>query len=396
MKVLTTFVLVLLMLCLSTWALFPADHLESPLARANPAADINDIFAFVKGSNLILAMTVNPFLAPGAKPFSPDFRYCFRIDTDGDAKMDETLGFIFDQYGKVTLYGTLSKKVKKLFTGRREDPFFFDLDLLSGGPLGEDSFAGADVAAIVAKVPLSAVTKNGPQIGVWVTTKKGGKIIDRMGRPVINTLFIPEGSKDKFNKTAPKNDVKKWGDFVPDFLLPDILTIDTSQPAEFPNGRAPKDDVIDISLGLIGGGTDNVDANDVPFLNKFPFLAPPNNNGSAAAAGPGFSAPFTGDETASIPGEFTLEQAYPNPFNPSTQINYALPTEANVTLKIYNLVGQEIRTLVNGAQSAGQHAVTWNAKDNFGRDVPSGIYLYRIEVSGQQSFTMARRVTLLK
>jgi xylan 1,4-beta-xylosidase len=75
---------------------------------------------------------------------------------------------------------------------------------------------------------------------------------------------------------------------------------------------------------------------------------------------------------------FELNQNYPNPFNPTTIIKYSLPKEVDVTLKLINMRGQEVKTLVNKKQLAGNYAVHWDGRDNNGTTVSSGIYFYRI------------------
>jgi len=76
---------------------------------------------------------------------------------------------------------------------------------------------------------------------------------------------------------------------------------------------------------------------------------------------------------------FTLEQNYPNPFNPATTIRYQLSKTTQVVLKIYNTFGQEVRTLVNARQPAGVNAVVWDGRDESGKEVSSGIYIYRLQ-----------------
>jgi|GEM_PF-3143890 len=79
-----------------------------------------------------------------------------------------------------------------------------------------------------------------------------------------------------------------------------------------------------------------------------------------------------------VPSKFTLEQNYPNPFNPETVINYQLAAASTVTLLIYNLRGQKIRTLIDEEKAAGSYSVQWNGKDDSGFAVASGIYVYLI------------------
>ena len=79
---------------------------------------------------------------------------------------------------------------------------------------------------------------------------------------------------------------------------------------------------------------------------------------------------------AGIPQQFSLQQNYPNPFNPSTTIRYALPKSSHVTLKVFNVIGQEVVTLVDGERTAGVHAAELNAAN-----MPSGTYFYRLTTS---------------
>jgi hypothetical protein len=74
-----------------------------------------------------------------------------------------------------------------------------------------------------------------------------------------------------------------------------------------------------------------------------------------------------------------LEGNYPNPFNPSTTIRYALSTDGPVSIRVYNMLGQEVATLVDGFQKAGEQSVVWNGVNNFGQSVASGLYIYRLQ-----------------
>ncbi len=96
---------------------------------------------------------------------------------------------------------------------------------------------------------------------------------------------------------------------------------------------------------------------------------------------------------AAAPSAFALEQNAPNPFNPSTTIRFALPEASHVNLVVYDVNGRAIRTLASGSFSAGMHSVVWDARDDGGREVASGTYLYRIVTD---KGTFVKRMTLLK
>jgi len=94
-----------------------------------------------------------------------------------------------------------------------------------------------------------------------------------------------------------------------------------------------------------------------------------------------------------LPDRLSLAPSYPNPFNAQTVIEYALPEEAPARLGIYNVMGQLVRQLIDETQAPGYKAVLWNGRDGHGREVSSGVYLYRLQV-GRQS--IVRRMTLQK
>lgn len=99
------------------------------------------------------------------------------------------------------------------------------------------------------------------------------------------------------------------------------------------------------------------------------------------------------DPIAGTPKNYKLHPNYPNPFNPSTIIRYELPASHKVTLKIYNTLGQEVRTLVDREQTAGLYSVQWDGKNNFGQPVSSGIYIYRLQAG---SYTKSMKLMLIK
>ena len=99
------------------------------------------------------------------------------------------------------------------------------------------------------------------------------------------------------------------------------------------------------------------------------------------------------DQVATFPTDFHLFQNFPNPFNPSTTIRYSIVEPGNVSIKIYDVLGREVKTIVNEIKTAGTYSSKWNGNDSFGNKVSSGIYFYRME-SG--SFVEAKKMILLK
>ena len=89
-----------------------------------------------------------------------------------------------------------------------------------------------------------------------------------------------------------------------------------------------------------------------------------------------------------IPKVFVLDQNYPNPFNPSTKIKYSVPLSSNVTIKVFDILGNEIETLVNEDKTIGTYEITWHAAN-----LPSGIYLYKLQAG---PFTEIKKTILLK
>jgi Domain of unknown function (DUF4331) len=341
-----------------------ADHVDAPGLMppgGNLQLDLTDVYAWrARNGNTVLAMNVNGLTAPGKRPVfasgapsvarTKAVTYWLRVDSNGDATADVNLAVSFSKpnaAGVQTL--TVKRNGKQLLTGRtspgkavtinragavrayaglRDDPFFFDLDgfvnILSQEAgksfLGcksprTDFFAGKNVSAIVLELPAAMLTRPGSsQIGVWSATTVGHRQIDRMGRPAINTVFLPQNPfekdeayrKNQFNAAQPKTDKARFraevvdslrvlhslndmsGDNkaddarkingLADVLLPDILTFDTAKSAGFLNGRRLADDVIDAELDLITEGavkTDCVRKNDRAFRTAFPYLADP-------------------------------------------------------------------------------------------------------------------------
>jgi len=99
------------------------------------------------------------------------------------------------------------------------------------------------------------------------------------------------------------------------------------------------------------------------------------------------------NDDVNLPVAYSLNQNYPNPFNPTTTIQYGIVKEGLVTLTIYNILGQEVKTLVSTKQNVGVYKVNWNGLDNHNRMVSNGIYIYRI---GSNDFVKSKKMVFLK
>ena len=356
-----------------------ADHLDAPGLTppgGSVQTDITDIYAFrspTTPGRTVLALNVNGVASPSEAAPGPDrpfadripqvgkderVTYNLNVDNNGDAATDLRLAVRFgkphsdgaqrlhlrilsagadddsdDADDGLTVNGWSTpfgappvvndRHGIRVFAGRRDDPFFFDLpgflNILGPGSLigcgsptshpERDFFVRRNVSSIVVELPSTLLTAGSSKIGVWGSTNVPDLQIDRMGRPAIATVFIPNNPlppdrvsdvksslKSTYNHSDPVDDQANFrGEIVDtlvqgfgrsnadanalaDFLLPDILTFDTASSAGFPNGRAPDDDVIDTELNLLSNGAITTDCvpPDNRLLSTFPYLGNPN------------------------------------------------------------------------------------------------------------------------
>jgi len=124
------------------------------------------------------------------------------------------------------------------------------------------------------------------------------------------------------------------------------------------------------------------DSIQIPLVNYIPFAPEP----------------FDIDDTASTgieekPSVFKLEQNYPNPFNPMTMIEFTLPNRRHVQLSIYNILGRQVRRLIDKPMDNGEHCVEWDGLDSNGYRAPTGVYFYRLQAG---EITQTKKMLLLK
>jgi hypothetical protein len=121
----------------------------------------------------------------------------------------------------------------------------------------------------------------------------------------------------------------------------------------------------------------------------------PRANGMNVYASVNFYLPTDApdDPPQGLPSEFRLAQNYPNPFNPTTTIAFALPQEVGVRLSVFNVLGRKVKTLAEGSFAAGEYSFEWGGRDESGRSVASGVYLYRLQAG---EYSEMRKMVLLK
>lgn len=305
-----------------------ADHGDAPGVRVDDRLDINDVYAFQspnQSGNVVFIVTVQPIAGiTGQATFHPTADYDIFVNTNADPDYEFAFNFRFGTPGTGNIQQLRfvgESRTARIFdvldsTSRTidlpgggfvranliDDPFFFDLIAFRAGLTtfcpgaarqGVNFFRGLNTLAFALELPRSLF--GGNNIGVWSRTALNGAQVDRMGRPVINTVFIPGAMKDAFNQANPIDDQRLFRDpftataralgnsadranFLADFLLPDLLAINTASTDGFPNGRRLQDDTVDISLNLASNGAVTTDcvANDSTFRTTFPYWAGPN------------------------------------------------------------------------------------------------------------------------
>ncbi|MDE3059126.1 MAG: T9SS type A sorting domain-containing protein, partial [Bacteroidota bacterium] len=138
------------------------------------------------------------------------------------------------------------------------------------------------------------------------------------------------------------------------------------------------------------GGTQFTDAGAISNGQRFYYrLSSVDFSGNESSFSPEISASIDGVEVGNdLPTEFALSQNYPNPFNPTTRIGYSVPEKVHVTLKVYDVLGREVATLIDGERVQGRYETEFD-----GSRFASGVYVYRIQAG---SFTETRRFILQK
>lgn len=261
-----------------------ADHGDVPFLReiGRSDAQLAGLFAFSRDDKLVIILTSDPAIPSEVTEyiFPTDVKFRICIDNDSEVVFDDP--FDLEKFGgtvvqpkkinpdivfKISFKDDNRPRLKsnrrkflehaKLFTGLRDDPFI------------RKPREGRNIAAMVLEIPLEDVLAKQSTLLVWAEAKlKGikGKMQDLAGQALRSQL--PENAL--MNELRPKKHSKKLG------LAPDVVIYDTSIEAAFPNGRELTDDVVDLVGVMLPGEDPSPTTNDVPFLEEFPYLAPPH------------------------------------------------------------------------------------------------------------------------
>lgn len=229
---------------------------------------------------------------------------------------------------------------------------------------------------IASKAPTNRIGVGGPP-GEGVTLKAGATLIEPNKMNNGNNYYLM--NIDKGNQIYPGADMDTLGHIG----VSDTTTVFTLIYRNNISHPFPITTDADGEVWLIIGTDSGFEATTTLYYNKIEVTFEITSGIDEHA-----------DFNKSIPADFRLNQNYPNPFNPQTTIGYQLPVRTNVTLIIYNSIGQEIRTIINGNQSAGNHSVVWDGKDTHGQQVCSGVYFYKLRLDN--SICRIKKLLLLK
>ncbi|MGV9322839.1 DUF4331 family protein [Streptomyces sp. NPDC003660] len=314
-------------------------HLSGPDLRpplGDARLDMTDLFAFtVPDDRTVLILNAHPAVPKQGAALHPDAVYRINVDTDGDHQADIAFSFVFspprDGRQTVSVYRATGRQARdheavgeeivkdapvalgaephvvtagpyQFSAALRSDPFFADLEGIANQFqwTGKDWGADKNVFSIALEMPSSELGAD-PVIGVWgrVSLRTDGELksVDRGAHPSLTAYFNPENSaKTAYNEGEPAQDrdtyLRQWtevlqhtGGYDPAAaeetlrtVLPDILSFDRSQPAAYPNGRTPTDDITSARLTMVSGGkitSDHIGPH-TDLSDQFPYLGTPH------------------------------------------------------------------------------------------------------------------------
>ncbi len=220
--------------------------------------------------------------------------------------------------------------------------------------------------------------------GALLYQKDGAADLDNLGTSVAGAGDVDGDGKADFFIGAPYADSGSLVDAGAAYLYSGA---DGSLLFE---KEGSESDLLGSSVAGVGDATGDGKAE---FILSAPIAQPNGLSGAGTAYVYGFVFTDAPKEKLLRPLKFELSQNYPNPFNPATTIRYALPKAQKITLEIFNIIGQRVKVLENGEQTAGEHTLTWNGTDEKGEIVPSGVYFYKLT---GENFRETKKMIFLK
>ncbi|MFC1725383.1 T9SS type A sorting domain-containing protein [candidate division KSB1 bacterium] len=277
----------------------------------------------------------------------------------------------------ITLPGDFHWDTRLQFNPSDDKIYYFDADLNSVISAGENGYQIYHTFSSEAERVFLTITPQGKIYAAVIMKSLMPKIID-ISNPSLEIEVWKPNSNISWFQIASDNQGNLYTALGPDFQQ--VFYIDPSK------GDA---------VSIIPQSTDRY---DMRFVDPQGFTV--TESGVVALSAPGLLVAFIPANSDSIdtenkefPESVDLIQNYPNPFNLETTIKYALPKGHDVSLKIYNILGQEVRTLIKERIQAGYHSIIWDGRNEDGVRVNSGVYLYKITIG---AFTETKRMILLK
>jgi hypothetical protein len=289
------------------------------------------------------------FLSPGGTPFESDFpqsNFVWKMT------FPQQMGFTFYNYSEVTSsrFSTLGSGIVTPDTSFKQS----DADDIAPLPLTfGDSWTSTEVDSF-----------GDPQTFGQISTTTTANTVDAWG-----TVLLPIGNFDCLRIRGDNTEISQT------FIGGQETSRDTTNTIEYI--WISKNNFV-VVLAESQEGDTNPNFTDASSF--FRLSATPTDVKDQA-------------DNTRIPSNFVLFDNYPNPFNPETMIKYQLSQNAHVELAIFNLLGQKVRVLVDGAHTTGSYEVRWDGTDDFGNQVSSGIYVYRLKAAG---FTDSKKMVLLQ
>ncbi|MFH1891179.1 MAG: T9SS type A sorting domain-containing protein [Candidatus Zixiibacteriota bacterium] len=253
----------------------------------------------------------------------------------------------------------------------------------------------------------SDLTDMGPGFGYWIKLDADATLTYPANGPVAMWVSQPDNTSAKISTISGVVPTTQWIDVYGGNVTLDGLPIRSGSTIEAVDANGTVcgafkatvggkfgfmpvygDDALTrgTSEGPTRNGTFHLVIDGIETVEEFTWLS----HGDRIEVG---SLNSLGGSSVTIPNTYTLRQNYPNPFNPSTSISYELGNSGDVRLAIYNLLGEEVKVLVNDYQSAGDYTIEWDGTDHSGRVVSSGVYFYKISAG---DFTEAKKMMLMK